>query len=169
MKEITDKLYDEKIAELFPLVKSISLKYVSHNHPLEDLMQEGMIGVIKAVDNYDSGQDTKFSTYAVYWIKKYILAYIGKDSNQAFSEYKENLHETKFDSLEGSSAVITIEFPSNFPSLEKEVIIKLYQNEFTLSEVAKELNLPRERVRQIREKALRRLKSHGYKIDEARS
>lgn len=166
MKEISDKIYDKKIAELYPLVKSIALKYVSNNHPLEDLMQEGMIGVIKAVDNFDDGKDTKFSTYAVYWIKKYILDYIGQDSNLPFSEYNENLHEREFDTLQTSSEVISIDFPDNFPLLEKQVIIKLYQHEFTLSEVAKQVNLPRERVRQIREKALRRLKAHGFRIDE---
>ena len=166
MKEISDQVYDEKIVELFPLVKSIALKYASNNHPLDDLMQEGMIGVIKAVDNYDETKDTKFSTYAVYWIKKYILDYIAKDSNLPFSEYNENLHETEYDTIQTTLETISIEFPPNFPSLEKQVIIKLYQHEFTLSEVSKQLNLPRERVRQLREKALRRLKANGYKIDD---
>ena len=167
MKEIFDHLYDEKIAELFPLVKSIALKYASNNHPLDDLMQEGMIGIIKAVDNYDETKDTKFSTYAVYWIKKYILDYIAKDSNLSFTEYNENQHETEHDTIENNSDTISIEFPPNFPTLEKKVIIELYQHEFTLSEVSKQLNLPRERVRQLREKALRRLKSYGYKMDES--
>ncbi len=166
MKEISDQIYDEKIAELFPLVKSIALKYISYNHPLDDLMQEGMIGVIKAVDNFDESKDTKFSTYAVYWIKKYILDYIGKESNLPFSEYDENLHNTEYESLQTSPETISIEFPPNFPLLEKEVIIKLYQHEFTLSEVAKQLQLPRERVRQVREKALRRLKAFGFKLDQ---
>lgn len=165
MKEISDLIYDEKIAELFPLVKSIALKYASHNHQLDDLMQEGMIGVIKAVDNYDNSSDAKFSTYAVYWIKKYILDYIAKDSNSPFSEYHENLHQTDLDTIQTTKETISIEFPPNFPSLEKKVIILLYQNEFTLAEVAKNLNLSRERVRQIREKALRRLKACGFKLD----
>lgn len=166
MKEISDQIYDEKIAELYPLVKSIALKYASHNHPLEDLMQEGMIGVIKAVDNYDQTSDAKFSTYAVYWIKKYILNYISKDTNSVFSEYNENLHDPQSQQISPPTNTISIQFPSNFPKLEKQVIIQLYQDEFTLSEVARELNLPRERVRQLREKALRRLKACGYIIDE---
>jgi RNA polymerase sigma factor (sigma-70 family) len=167
MKEIFDKAYDEKISQLFPLVKSIALKYASNNHPLEDLMQEGMIGVIKAVDNFDDSKDTKFSTYAVFWIKKYILDYIAKDSNLAFSEYNENQHDISYDSIQTTSSdTISIDFPPAFPALEKQVIIQLYQHEFTLSEVAKQLKLPRERVRQLREKALRRLKSHGFKLDQ---
>lgn len=166
MKEISDQIYDEKIAELFPLVKSIALKYTSHNHPLDDLMQEGMIGVIKAVDNYDPQSEAKFATYAVYWIKKYILNYISQDANSAFSEYNENLHDVPQEPSETQANTITINFPDDFPELEKQVITQLYQHEFTLSEVAKQLDLPRERVRQLREKALRRLKANGFTIDE---
>lgn len=165
MKKISDKIYDEKIAELFPLVKSIALKYVSHNNQLEDLMQEGMIGVIKAVDNYDETKEAKFSTYAVYWIRKYILEYITKNSNQPFTEYDENKHETQIETNEKTSDILSIEFPPNFPPLEKKVIIKLYQEEFTLSEVAEQINISRERVRQIREKGLRRLKAHGLNLN----
>lgn len=165
MKEITDKIYDEKIAELFPLVKSIALKYASNNHPLDDLIQEGMIGVIKAVDNFDETKDTKFSTYAVFWIKKYILSYISKESNLPFTEYNENLHDSGTSSKETSTENNMIAFPPNFPILEKKIIIKLYQHKYTLSEVAKQLEISRERVRQLRELALRRLKSHKINID----
>ncbi len=165
MKEISDQSYDQKIAELFPLVKSIAAKYSSYQHPLEDLIQEGMIGVIKAVDNYDQDKETKFSTYAVYWIKKYILDYLARDANYSHYEYQENLHDVNIEDLETTENNISIEFPQDFPQLEKQVIIQLYQHEFTLSEVAKQLNLPRERVRQLREKALRRLKANGFILD----
>ncbi len=165
MKEISDQIYDQKITELFPLVKSIALKYASHTHPLEDLMQEGMIGVIKAVDKFDENNDTKFSTYAVYWIKKYILDYITKDAHHSHYEYNEEIHDNQVDIIKADESKIAIDFPTNFPDIEKQVIIQLYQHEFTLSEVAKQLNLPRERIRQLREKALRRLKANGFTID----
>lgn len=164
MKEMNDHIYDEKLAELFPLVKSIALKYASNTQPLDDLIQEGLIGVIKAVDNYDDSNQAKFSTYAVYWIRKYILDFIAKNNDGPMTEYWENKHDIEVEA-NSSKEDIMIEFPDNFPFLEKEVIIKLYQYEFTLSEVAKQLKLPRERIRQIREKALRRLKAIGFTLD----
>ncbi len=165
MKEISDKIYDEKIGELFPLVKSIAVKYASNAHPLDDLIQEGLIGVIKAVDNYEEKSQAKFSTYAVYWIKKYILDYIAKDSNSPLFEYNEDMNTSQEYLHSPEKEQIAIEFPLDFPDLEKEVIIQLYQHEFTLTEVAKQLNIPRERVRQLREKALRRLKANGFTLD----
>ena len=57
------------------LVISIAKKYA--NHPdsleLEDLIQEGNLGLMKAVDRFDYRKGFKFSTYATWWIKQYIL------------------------------------------------------------------------------------------------
>ena len=39
----------------------------------EDLIQEGCIGLIKAIDNFDLSYENKFSTYAVYYIKTSIV------------------------------------------------------------------------------------------------
>ena len=46
------------------LVISIALKYVNHGLPLLDIIQDGNIGLIKAVDNYKINEITSFSTYA---------------------------------------------------------------------------------------------------------
>lgn len=46
------------------LVKSIAIKRMNAETPLDDLVQTGNLGLIMAVDNYDASRDTKFSTYA---------------------------------------------------------------------------------------------------------
>lgn len=164
MKESNDQLYDKRIAELFPLVKSVALKYCNEAFPLDDLIQEGLIGVIKAVDKFDETYENKFSTYALYWIKKYILDYLNRHSQLSFVEYNDQTTETPFE--EEIEEVIALTFPPNFPKLEKEVIIHLYQEDFTLKQVALKIGISRERVRQIREKALRRLKASGFFIED---
>lgn len=58
------------------LVVCIAAKYQNSGLPLSDLVQEGNLGLLKALEKFDYRRDFKFSTYGTWWIQQAIIRYI---------------------------------------------------------------------------------------------
>ncbi len=221
------------------LVISLANKFKNYGLPINELVQEGNVGLMQAVDKFDLNRDVRFSTYASWWIKaamqtfilknwsivrigttatqkslffklKTIMTKIEKENNTSFNDYHQRkLAEDigiKFKDIEemkgrlsGSDQSLNATFSENselevqdllideraspeqnailtkdtktisnlinealnkLPEREKKIIgaRQLSENTITLQELGKDLGISKERVRQLENRALSKLK-----------
>ena len=81
MSEGSDEARKELIERHVRLVASIALKFRQTCVPMEDIMAEGIHGLVVALDKFDHTRGIKLSTYAAWWIRQRIQRLIGKMSN----------------------------------------------------------------------------------------
>ncbi|MGE5194027.1 MAG: RNA polymerase sigma factor RpoD/SigA [Deltaproteobacteria bacterium] len=63
---------DQMVRANLRLVVNIARSYTGKGLPLQDLIEEGNLGLLRAVEGFDPTMNTRFSTYASYWIKQSI-------------------------------------------------------------------------------------------------
>lgn len=108
------------------LVLSVIQRFTNRGENLDDLFQVGCIGLIKAIDNFDTSHDVRFSTYAVPMIIGEVRRYL-RDNNPI--RVSRSLRDTAYHAMQ-----------------IKERISNEKGYEPTVEEIAKEMNLKKEDV-----------------------
>ncbi|RCW70792.1 RNA polymerase sporulation sigma factor SigG [Saliterribacillus persicus] len=122
MQEGDTEARDELINGNLRLVLSVIQRFNNRGEYGDDLFQVGCIGLMKSIDNFDLGQNVKFSTYAVPMIIGEIRRYL-RDNNPI--RVSRSLRDTAYKALQA-----------------RERLISKASKEPTAMEIAKELDLP---------------------------
>ncbi|MGI6197794.1 MAG: sigma-70 family RNA polymerase sigma factor [Candidatus Cloacimonadaceae bacterium] len=155
------KNQDELIQSYAKLAYGICKSYQNYGMPLEDLRQEALIGLLMAYERFDSSKGTLFSTYAVYWIKKQILQALDRESMG--TSYIENYAEHNPEQSNPEKVSEKLTLPVDMPEREAQVLRLSYEKKLTIKEIAQQLQITNEQTKQLRSKALRRIKGHFKK------
>jgi len=67
---------EELIQKNLRFVVKVAMGYRKYGVPVSDLIQEGNLGLIRAVEKFDPSRGTRLISYAVWWIKAYIQSYV---------------------------------------------------------------------------------------------
>ncbi|MBR0277518.1 MAG: RNA polymerase sporulation sigma factor SigG [Clostridia bacterium] len=126
IKQGDKKAREEYIKGNLKLVLSVIKKFGNRNENPDDLFQIGCIGLIKAIDNFDTTQGVQFSTYAVPMIIGEIRRYL-RDNNSI--RVSRSLRDTAYKALSA-----------------KEHLLKKNFKEPTISEISKEIDIPKEEI-----------------------
>lgn len=184
-REGDKEAFDELLKRNLKYVVSVAKTCRGRGVPFEDLISEGNLGLMKAIEKYDPDKGFRFTTYAKWWILNSIHKCVDspyqvnvlKESDIIQNSYREDY----YDRGQGNDSIINddneLEYYSSTTSQmmqfldvrEKEIIKGVFGFDgevLTLEEIGGSLGMTVERVRQLKEGAMIKLRTVAMQMSD---
>lgn len=148
----------------------------SWNNPLfsrmyEDLLNTGILGVLYAFEKFDISRDTSFSSYALFWIDKFLQkqfyvirkVYCSQSQNALDETVPDDKNEAMFDAA--FNRVLCRQLLAAVGKLEREVIILSFGFNcrcHTLTEIAEQYGFSFQYIGKVKQRALQKMRNNYY-------
>lgn len=165
---------DKLVSSLTYLVYSAVGKYRRFNN-YDDLFQEGMIGLVKAVRNYNPDLTFHFTRYAMWWIKSYIWRSIKKSNairitgDETMIDDEAGIDNPESQMLRSEQIRQVRKIMTTLPDKHKNVIKLRYGfegEECSFQSLGEKLNMTREGIRQLEHRIITQLKTNDILKNE---
>ena len=188
------KARNELLEANLKFVFDVAKRYSGRGVPMGDLISEGNLGLIRAIEKFDESNDVKFISYAVWWIRHSMLDAIqrrkltesveleaGVSNDNVFAR---SLSDDEDDEYEGGSPLDDTSESYERLSKQNSLLNKMFSNlsqreisvinhyfgidgneKLNLIEIGKKLGITSERVRQIKMNAIRKMRSSALMFD----
>lgn len=188
------KARNELLEANLKFVFDVAKRYSGRGVPMGDLISEGNLGLIRAIEKFDESNDVKFISYAVWWIRHSILDAIQKRKLTESVElesgvsndnvFARTLSDDEDDNIEGVSPLDDYSEAYERLSRQNSLLNKMFSNlsqreisvinhyfgidgneKLNLIEIGQKLGITSERVRQIKMNAIRKMRSSALMFD----
>lgn len=156
-----------------PLVFREAMKYGLQEAVTLDLIQEGTVGLMEAVERYDPSLGVAFSLYALHRVRGRMLDFLRKNGAEVLLEdgeeekvfLTEAIPDTAFESADKSVLNMAVSHAvSRLPMKEQDVIRRVYLNEQTAAETADAMDVSTAYVYRLEKRGIRRLRGMLSKL-----
>lgn len=156
-----------------PLVFREAMKYGLQEAVTLDLIQEGTVGLMEAVERYDPSLGVAFSLYALHRVRGRMLNFLRKNGAEVLLEdgeeekvfLTEAIPDTAFESADKSVLNMVVSHAvSRLPLKEQDVIRRVYLNEQTAAETADAMDVSTAYVYRLEKRGIRRLRGMLSKL-----